>query len=324
MTSMLAEESENPMGADPRAALSVSVVIPTRDRPEMLRRAVASVLEQDYPGAVEVVVVQDRPDPDAPEPTFPIRRADRSVRLLANHDAPGAAATRNIGLRAATGDLVALCDDDDVWLPGKLADQVAALQASPAAIGCGTGYVLVQGEQRVTRIPDVSEMTHSALLRSRVADVHPSSLVFHRELLIERVGLLDEQVPGSYGEDYDWLLRATTVGPVLALQAPYVEVLWHPGSFFTGQWQVIAEAISYLLAKHPDFRSEPQGLARLYGRLAFAYASLGDRAAARHWAVRTLQVSPKEKRGYVALAAGLRLLPPATAAKLANARGRGI
>jgi glycosyltransferase involved in cell wall biosynthesis len=318
---LLAEES---MGAAPQAALSVSVVIPTRDRPQMLRRAVASVLDQEYAGAIEVVVVQDRPDPDAPEPTFSTDGTDRSVRLLANHDVPGAAATRNIGLRAATGDLVALCDDDDVWLPGKLAAQVNALQASPAAIGCGTGYLLVQEGQRVARIPDVTEMTHQALLRSRVADVHPSSLVFRRELLIERVGLLDEQVPGSYGEDYDWLLRATTVGPVLALDKPYVEVLWHPGSFFTGQWQVIAEAISYLLAKHPDFRTEPKGLARLYGRLAFAYASLGDRAAARHWALRTLRVSPQEKRGYVALAAGLRLLPPATAAKLANARGRGI
>src|SRR6185437_13198407 len=69
VTSLLAEES---MGAAPRSALSVSVVIPTRDRPEMLRRAVASVLDQEYGGAIEVVVVQDRPDPDAPEPTFPI------------------------------------------------------------------------------------------------------------------------------------------------------------------------------------------------------------------------------------------------------------
>jgi glycosyltransferase involved in cell wall biosynthesis len=321
VTSLLAEES---MGTLPLVALSVSVVIPTRDRPELMRRAVVSVLDQDYDGPIEVVVVQDRPGPDVLEPTFSIDRPDRSVRLMVNKDAPGAAATRNIGLRAATSDLVALCDDDDVWLPGKLAAQVTALEESPAAIGCGTGYVLVQGEQRVDRIPDDPEITHQALLRSRVADVHPSSLIFHRELLVDQVGLLDEQIPGSYGEDYDWLLRATTVGPVLALATPYVEVLWHPGSYFMGRWQVIAEAINYLLAKHPDFRTEPQGLARLYGRLAFAYASLGDRAAARHWALRTLRVSPKEKRGYLALAAGFRLLPPATAAKLANARGRGI
>ena len=323
MTSVTIDEASG-SGTAPELAVSVSVVIPTRDRPELLRRAVDSVLGQDYPGPIEVVIVQDRPDPAAAAPEFPTSRPDRSVRLLANHEAPGAAATRNIGLRAAAGDLVALCDDDDVWLPGKLAAQVAALRAVPDAIGCGTGYVLVQGEQRIERIPDTPAMTHQALLRSRVADVHPSSLVFHRQQLVEQVGLLDEQVPGSYGEDYDWLLRATTVGPVLALGAAYVEVLWHPGSFFSGQWQVIADAITYLLAKHPDLASEPQGLARLYGRLAFAHASLGDRAAARHWALRTLRTSPKEKRGYVALAAGLRLLPPATAAKLANSRGRGI
>jgi glycosyltransferase involved in cell wall biosynthesis len=311
---------------------SVAVVVPTRDRPELLRKTVASILAQDYAGSIDVLVVQDHPDDGIAAPILPAADAEpagqRTVHLLSNLDRRGAAATRNVGLRASAelvgSELVALCDDDDVWLPGKLTRQVAALAAAPDAIGCGTGYNVVREGVRTPRLPEITAITHQGLLRDRLADVHPSSLVFRRDLLLQRVGLMDEDIPGSYGEDYDWLLRATLVGPVLALSVPDVDVLWHDGSFFGGQWATIRDAIKYLLVKHPDLHTEPAGLARLYGRLAFASAALGERRAACQWALRTLRISPREKRAYVALAAGLGIVSPARATRMANARGRGL
>jgi len=53
---------------------TVSVVVPTRDRPELLRRAVTAILEQTYPGPVECLVVFDQSDPDLPWPELPARR----------------------------------------------------------------------------------------------------------------------------------------------------------------------------------------------------------------------------------------------------------
>ena len=61
--------------------------------------------------------------------------------------------------------------------------------------------------------------------------LHPSTFVIRRSAL-DDIGLVDEEIPGSYGEDYDLLLRAARRAPVLAVQQPLVDVLWHEQSFF--------------------------------------------------------------------------------------------
>ncbi|HEV2893829.1 MAG TPA: glycosyltransferase family A protein, partial [Actinomycetota bacterium] len=91
----------------------VSVVVPTRDRPELLRRAVTAILEQTYQGPIECVVVFDQSDPDLPWGALP---AGRRLVLVRNQRTPGLAGARNSGILAATGELVAFCDDDDEWL----------------------------------------------------------------------------------------------------------------------------------------------------------------------------------------------------------------
>lgn len=309
------------MTADQGALPSVSVVIPTRSRPELLRKAVTSVLGQEYAGSIECLVVHDGEDPAAWEQ---LSAGHRRVVSLRNSRSQGAAGARNCGLLAATGDLVALCDDDDVWLPGKLAAQVPRLLEDEGAIGCGGGFVLRQERRTAVKVPTVRTVTHEHLTRSRVADMHPSTLLMRRRPLLENAGLFDEEVPGSYGEDYDWLLRATRRGHVVVVPQPLAEVLWHQGSFFAGQWDTISRAILYLLDKHPDLSLEPRGAARLYGRLAFAQAALGNRGEARRWALRSLRQHPGERRAYVALAAGSGALRPALAMRLANAAGKGL
>ena len=108
---------------------SVGVVIPTRDRPELLRRALDGVRAQDYPGEVRVVVVFDQAEPD-----YLLATTDGApVLVLANWRTPGLAGARNTGILALDTDLVAFCDDDDEWAPDKLRRQVAALLAEPDA-----------------------------------------------------------------------------------------------------------------------------------------------------------------------------------------------
>ena len=300
---------------------SVSVIIPTRGRPELLRHAIGSVLGQAYGGLIECIVVHDGEDPPAGES---MNAGGRLIVALRNDRNPGAAGARNCGFLKASGDLVALCDDDDVWLPGKLRSQVALLASDADAVGAGGGFLLRHGTRTTVKTPRITRMTHGHLLRSRVAEVHPSTLLLRRNLLLERVGLLDEHVPGSYGEDYDWLLRATRHGDFVILAQPLAEVLWHPGSYFGGQWQTVSDAIEYLLAKHPDLATDPRGAARLYGRLAFSHAAMGHRAEARRWAMACLRKHPREARAYVALAVGAGAIRPRVAVRLANARGRGL
>ncbi len=87
------------------------------------------MLAQEYDGGIEVLVVFDRIEPDGA--SLEQDRPGRMVRVLANARTPGLAGSRNTGILAAQGELVAFCDDDDVWLPGKLGARCGLMAEQP-------------------------------------------------------------------------------------------------------------------------------------------------------------------------------------------------
>jgi glycosyltransferase involved in cell wall biosynthesis len=320
---MTSHPISGPADADPRP--TVSVVIATRDRPQLLRKALDAVAGQDYDGEIECVVVFDQAAPDDSLATSTPRR---SVRVVTNARTPGLPGARNTGILASAADHVAFCDDDDVWLPAKVRLQVAALEgarrAGRDAVAAVCGVTIRYGDRAVDRVPTAADLTLDALTRDRVAAAHPSTVLVDRRALLDRVGLVDEEIPGAYGEDYDWLLRMVKAGEVVAVEQPLVEVLWHPGSYFAGRWQTIIDALDYLVDKHPEFRSSARGLARIQGQKAFAYAALGQSRAACRCAGRTLRLNWRERRAYLALLVAGRVLTPRLVLHLAHQRGRGI
>ena len=302
---------------------SVSAVVATRDRPELLRRAVGAIVRQDYGGTVECIVVFDRSDPEDLSDLDP-RRPDRSLVVICNDRTQGLAGARNAGAGAASGDLIAFCDDDDEWLPDKLRRQVEALHDAPSSAVAVTGIEVVAGGRITPRSPAGDRITLPMLLRSRAAEVHPSTILVRREAFFDGIGPVDEEMPGSYGEDYEWLLRAARNGPIAAVPAPLVRVHRHPASYFADRWRTIARAIGYLIEKHPEVVADPRNRARLYGRVAFAHAALGERREASRWAGRSLRAWPLERRPWLALAVSLHLVRADTIQRWANRSGRGI
>jgi glycosyltransferase involved in cell wall biosynthesis len=299
----------------------VSVVVPTRDRPELLRRSVAAICGQTYKGPVECVVVFDQSDPDLSWPDLP---PGRTLVLRRNDRTPGLAGARNSGILAANGELVAFCDDDDEWLPEKLARQVARLLATPGSAVSTTGILVRYQDRTITRLAPTILVTHRQLLRSRLTELHPSTVLARRDRLLSQIGLVDEEIPGSYAEDYEWLLRASRYGPVLAVPEPLAVIHWHQSSFFADRWRTIISALTYLVDKHRDLQQEPSGLARIYGQIAFAHAALGERKPARRWARRTLSLNRRERRAYLALAISLGLVSAKTVVRMAHGAGKGI
>ena len=300
---------------------SVSAVVPTRDRPELLRAALRAILDQDYPGEIEVIVVYDQsePDPSLETATDPTRR----VRVIRNTRTPGLAGARNSGILAATGELVAFCDDDDEWLPGKLRAQVDALHATPGAefVCCG---IRVSYDGRTTdRSLAMTSVPLAALLRDRLTELHPSTFLMRRAAL-ERIGLVDEEIPGSYAEDYEFLLRAARSAPLVNVPTPYVVVRWHRRSYFSRRWETIATALTWLLDRYPEFRTQPRGEARVAGQIAFAHAAAGNRRDALRWARRTLTRNLREPRAYLALAVAGNVVRADTILQSLHKRGRGI
>jgi glycosyltransferase involved in cell wall biosynthesis len=298
----------------------VSVVIATKDRPELLARAIRGVMDQSYGGEIECVVVFDSPQAGplpAPE------RPGRTIRGLVNGRTPGLAGARNTGIDAATGDLIAFCDDDDTWLADKLAVQLAALRMSPECPVASCGIVVIRGKGSTVRRPKRASATFADLLRSRHMEIHPSTLLIRRTAL-PAIGLVDEHIPGGYGEDYEWLLRVTRVGPVATPSQPLVHVHWDSTSYFFHRWRVVSDALQYLLGRVPEFAGDRRGAARIYGQIAIAEAGCSEMRRSRRWAMKALRQDPVQPRAYLALAASVRLIDVNRVLRLANSIGRGV
>jgi glycosyltransferase involved in cell wall biosynthesis len=298
---------------------AVTAIVPTRDRPELLRRAVDAVRAQDYPGDVHCLVVYDGTEPD-----FSLcREGRRSVLVGSNTRKPGLAGARNTGIILTQTELVAFCDDDDAWLPGKLTAQAERLAEAPDATLVACGIRIEYGDRTVDRSLDATELTLDDLLRSRLVELHSSSFLFRRQRLVD-LGMVDEDVPGSFGEDYELLLRIARQGPIANVPDVHLLVRWHEASHFVRDWDTMATALGWLLDEYPELRRTAEGEARIAGQIAFAHAALGDRRTALQWARRTVRRNPKQARAYLALAIASGLVKPDTVLRRLHERGHSI
>ncbi len=300
---------------------TVSVVVPTKDRPQMLERALRAIVAQDYAGDLEVIVVFDGTEPELPSIDLP---EGRGLRALVNNRRPGLAGNRNTGYLDATGVYVAACDDDDVWFPDKLTRQIALLSGRPDACGAGAGSVFHFEGTDTERPAELADLTFDELLHERHAEVHASTYVFERLRLLEEIGLVDEELPAGYGEDSELLLRATRLGPLVCVQEPLIRAYMHRSSFFADRWRNIDEALEHLIAKVPEFQSAPRGLARMEGQRAFAKAAVGDRREARRMARSALRRNKLQRQAWAALIVSTGLLSADRVLTLARRFGKGI
>lgn len=191
-----------------------SVIIPTFNRAAMLKEAIASVLAQDARD-FEVIVVDDGSTDDtvavlAEYPTPPVR--------VVHQVRQGVSAARNAGIKEAAGSLIAFLDSDDLWLPGKLAAQVAFFEDHPEAMICQTDEIWLRNGTRVN--PKKRHMKPQGMIFDRCVElclVSPSAVMMRRALF-DTVGLFDEQMPAC--EDYDLWLRICSRFPIYLIDRP--------------------------------------------------------------------------------------------------------
>lgn len=300
---------------------TVTVVLPTHDRPQLMRRAAESVRVQDYPGPIETIVVFDKADPDES-----LVRDDphRPVRVVRNVRTPGLAGARNTGILASDTELVAFLDDDDHWLPSKLSRQVRAMLAEPDAEFATTAMTIDYEDRSIDRVAGRDRVGHRELLRSRLAMLHSSSFLARRRALIGGIGLVDETIPRSMAEDWDLLLRAARRRPIVHLDEPLIRVQWGPTSYFADQWQTRNEARLWMLEHHPDLGVDPVAAGLTYGKLAFGSAMLGQRQETLRWSRKALRADWRQPRTVLALLVTSGLVRGQWIVDQLNKRGHGI
>jgi hypothetical protein len=314
--------SGRPMATDHRKWPLVSVILPTRGRPDLVREAIAAVVGQTYPGDIECIVVHDQEPPDLD--LTHLARPRRTVAVVANSRTAGLAGARNTGVAAAHGDYLAGCDDDDVWYPAKLHAQMTRLLDDPGLLAVGSGMRLLLPGGQVACWPGRAELiSYRLLLRNRVKELHSSTLVMRREA-VTRAGHYDENLPGGYAEDYDWMLRLARAGRVGTVTEPLADIRKDTRSWYMGGMENTAAGLEYLLAKHPDFAASPRGHARILGQIAFARSVLGQRRLALRYALTALAKWPASPHACVALAHIATGIDPRHFRRAARLLGRGM
>ena len=184
----------------------VSAVIPTRNRPDLVCRAVRSALQQTYRN-IEVVVVIDGPDPAT---VAALKRVDDSrIRIVALDENVGGAEARNIGVRTARGEFIALLDDDDEWLPEKTAKQIEFSRAHTSALIVCQYFARVSEGREICfplRFPERGQAI-SEYMFDAYSGFQTSTFFCKRSKLLEI-----PFTPGLAGcQDLDWFLRAMTI-----------------------------------------------------------------------------------------------------------------
>ena len=298
---------------------TVSVVIPSYNRADLLEQTVRAALAQTLP-PLEVIVVDDGSTDATPQVCATFVEPVRCIR----QENKGLPAARNTGIRAARGDWVALVDSDDLWPPEKLAVQVAATQA----VGAGwsvTGFGLIDPDgARVPAdhlgfeyaFPIFEESGRSAdrhlgaWLERRLVDVGgrevpvytgdaygllfegnvalPSTALVSREVF-DRAGLFDESF--RWAEDTEFFHRAAAVSPVAVVMERLADYrIGHASMISSGDRSPFiryaiksAEQAAKLRAPHSEreARAYREGILRLRLRLAYNRMSSFDGAGAR-------------------------------------------
>jgi glycosyltransferase involved in cell wall biosynthesis len=209
----------------------VSVVLPTFNRLKYLRAAVDSVFSQTFTDW-ELIVADDGSEGETAAYVAALTHSPKVKVLRLTHTGnPGTA--RNAAWRAARGEYIAFLDSDDVWLPEKLALQVASLRSHPQRGWSHTAYALIDesGElltgSLARRWPAVEGRILERWIKMEISIAVPSVIV--RRRLLEQLGGFDLNL--RMCEDYDLFLRLAAESEIDGIRETLTHVRKHREHF---------------------------------------------------------------------------------------------
>ena len=189
--------------------VKVSIIIPTKNRPQLLNRAINSVINQTYQNW-ELLIINDS------ESEVSINFSDPRIQLAKNSNKPGANGARNTGINLATGRYIAYLDDDDTWEPGKLLKQVKIIELQNAIL-CYTGKKIIYQKNNKSQIkysynstklfPQLGLQFHNY--------IGTTSTVMIKSSILKEEVKFDENIQSL--QDFDLFLRLAELGSFVGI-----------------------------------------------------------------------------------------------------------
>ena len=232
--------------SDTSQRADVSVVVPTRNRSHLLPLTLRSVLAQRG-ASVDLIVVDDASTDNTASTVMALK--DPRVRMVRHDLSRGVSASRNRGIAEARADWVAFLDDDDLWAPSKLSEQLKAQRHTGAVWGY-TGHVNVNIDNRVTggAPPKPPAAVMAELPRQNVIPGGCSGVIVDKRVLAVS-GVFNEALQPL--ADWDLWLRLAEVGTPACVAEPLTAYRVH-GHQMSLNAARIEEEFPVIAARSPE------------------------------------------------------------------------
>ena len=257
--------------------LLVSVILPTYRRKETLKRALDSLYSQSYT-SIEIIVVDDNADTEWNNYVQSVLKEYPSVVYICNAKNLGSAETRNIGIRAAKGDYITFLDDDDIYLPEKIENQLQYMIENGADYSITDLYLYSEKDKLVDkRIRNYIKETDPKTLLQYHLMYHMTgtdSMMFKKEHLLNIGGF----PPINVGDEFYLMKEAVSSGGKF-VYVPYcfIKAYVHTGDngMSSGDSKVSGEKVLYNYKKtffnNIDSKAKRYIKMRHFAVLAYAY-----------------------------------------------------
>lgn len=217
----------DPSGTD---NFSISAVIPTYNRVNLLRHALDSILSQSHQ-VNEIIVVDD----GSTDNTVEKLSIDYNTVKFLEQNNLGVSSARNLGIAKAKSTWIAFLDSDDQWNPKKIEKQIQHLSENPELKACHTGEKWIRNGIPVQTASFLNKSTERLFERSlERCIICPSSVIISRSVF-ERIGVFDPDLPIC--EDYDFWLRLLLTYEIGLVDEPLVlKTGGHADQLSTSTW----------------------------------------------------------------------------------------
>jgi len=232
----------------------VSIYMPTKNRPDLLRRAVASVLNQTH-RELELLIVDDGSTDDTPAVLKALAEQDQRIRFFRNERSKGAPFSRNIAISAARGQWITGLDDDDTFMPERVAALLAywqLLETIGVEFSCIFTQDIYDDGKKISYSNKHGTVAWKDLLEYNVV----GNQIFTLTDRLKSCGMFDVDMPAW--QDFDLFMRVLKkFGPAKLLDSALyrLSIDERPDRISRSKKERIISAFERLSAKHPEIEN---------------------------------------------------------------------
>ena len=270
--------------------MSTSVIIPVRNRRELVLRSLNSI-HTDYSGG-EIICVDDGSIDGTAVILENAAATLSTLRVVTHTSSAGAQTARNTGIRASRGDLIAFLDSDDEYLPQSIDLRLAAMRRDNAPVVHSECLVVRHPDptQRPYRTPALAGNVYARLLAGP-GPTYPALMM--TRAAIESIGLLDESIVAF--QEWDLAIRLAEHHRFAYVPEPTFIYHCHAGDTISKNRRRGADGYAQIVEKHSEAILRHlgcRGLATHAMRLADKYTQAGDNDAAESQRARAFRLAP--------------------------------